>query len=167
MGNSEEKKPVGELLVYQGQGIDSPIHVRLEGDTVWLSQKQLSDLYGTSVPNINQHITGVYEDEELAPEATVKKYLIVQTEGTRQVKRLVDHYNLDMIIAVGFRVRSKRGGQFRKWATERIGEYLVKGFTMENRGTVMKCSLVESARDADYQQRLRIYDRGEMRGQEK
>jgi hypothetical protein len=89
MKNNEGKRPQGELLVYQGQGIDEPIQVRLEGETVWLNQKLMAKLYGTSVPNINQHISAIYEDEELLPEATIKKYLIVQTEGSRQVKRLV------------------------------------------------------------------------------
>lgn len=129
---NDELRPQGELLVYQGQGLDDPIQVRLEGDTVWLSQKLLAELYGTTISNINQHVTAIYQEEELSPEATIKKYLIVQTEGTRQVKRLVDHYNLDMILAVGFRVRSRRGSQFRKWASERISEYLVKGFTLDD-----------------------------------
>jgi len=132
MKNNEQFPPAGEIIVYQGQGIAAPIQVRLEGETVWLSQKLLSELFGTTVANINQHITAIYEDAELLPEATIKKYLIVQTEGTRQVKRLVDHYNLDMIIAIGFRVRSQRGTQFRKWATERISEYLIKGFTLDD-----------------------------------
>lgn len=130
--NDDAARPAGELLVYQGQGMGEPLTVRLEGETVWLSQKQLAELYGTTVANINQHITSIYEDEELPPEATIKKYLIVQLEGTRQVKRLIDHYNLDMILAVGFRVRSRRGSQFRRWAGERISEYLVKGFTMDD-----------------------------------
>lgn len=132
MAPDEITPPPGELLVYQGQGIDEPLTVRLEGETVWLSQKLLAELYGTTVANINQHIAAIYEDEELLPEATIKKYLIVQTEGSRQVKRLIDHYNLEMILAIGFRVRSKRGGQFRRWANERISEYLVKGFTMDD-----------------------------------
>jgi hypothetical protein len=132
MADNDDLRPPGELLVYQGQGLDAPIQVRLEGETVWLSQKLLAELYGTTVPNINQHIAAIFEDEELAPEATIKKYLIVQTEGNRQGKRLIDHYNLDMILAVGFRVRSRRGSQFRKWATERISEYLVNGFTLDD-----------------------------------
>ncbi len=132
MGNSKNTRPEGELLVYQGQGLDAPIQVRLEGETVWLSQKLMAELYGTSVPNINQHISSIYEDGELFPEATIKKYLIVQPEGGRRVKRLVDYYNLEMIIAVGFRVRSKRGTQFRKWANRHISEYLVKGFIIDD-----------------------------------
>jgi hypothetical protein len=130
--NDATPPPPGELIVYQGQGLQEPIQVRLEGDTVWLNQKLMAELYGVSIPTVNEHIANIYEDEELRPEATIRKFRIVQTEGNRQVKRLVDHYNLDMILAVGFRVRSRRGSQFRKWANERLGEYLVKGFTMDD-----------------------------------
>lgn len=130
--NDEALRPEGELLVYQGQGLDEPLTIRLEGETVWLSQKQLAELYGVTVPTINEHLTNIYDDEEVEPEATIRKFRIVQTEGTRQVKRLIDHYNLEAIIAVGFRVRSRRGNQFRRWANERISEYLTKGFTMDD-----------------------------------
>lgn len=126
------ERPAGELLVYQGQGINEPLTIRLEGETVWLSQKQLAELYGVTVPTINEHLTNIYDDEEIEPEATIRKFRIVQTEGSRQVKRLIDHYNLEMVIAVGFRVRSRRGNQFRRWANERISEYLTKGFTMDD-----------------------------------
>lgn len=130
--SNEAQRPQGELLVYQGKGLSEPIQVRLEGETVWLPQRLMAELYDVGVSTINYHISEIYEDEELAPEATIRKYRIVQTEGKRQVGRLIDHYNLEMIIAVGFRVRSKRGSQFRKWANERISEYLVKGFTMDD-----------------------------------
>jgi hypothetical protein len=132
MGGNQDTRPQGELLVYQGLGLESPVQVRLEGETVWLSQKLMAELYGVSIPTINEHISNIYDDEELLPEATIRKFRIVQTEGTRQVGRLIDHYNLEMILAVGFRVRSRRGSQFRKWANERISEYLVKGFTMDD-----------------------------------
>jgi len=132
MPDNNNEPPKGELLVYQGQGLHSPVQVRLEGETVWLNQKLMAELYGVGVNTINYHISEIYEDEELAPEATIRKYRIVQTEGSRQVGRLIDHYNLEMIIAVGFRVRSRRSAQFRKWANERISEYLVKGFTMDD-----------------------------------
>jgi hypothetical protein len=132
MPDNSNEPPKGELLVYQGQGVNSPVQVRLEGETVWLNQKLMAELYSVSIPTINEHISNIYEDEELLPEATIRKFRIVQTEGNRQVGRLIDHYNLEMILAVGFRVRSKRGAQFRKWANERISEYLVKGFTMDD-----------------------------------
>ena len=129
---NEDNRPYGELLVYQGQGLTEPVQVRLEGETVWLSQKLMAELYGVSTPTINEHISNIYDDEELLPEATIRKFRIVQMEGSREVGRLIDHYNLEMIIAVGFRVRSRRGSQFRKWANERISEYLVKGFVMDD-----------------------------------
>ncbi len=132
MENNKDKRPHGELLVYQGQGLSDPVQIRLEGETVWLSQKLMAELYGVSTPTVNEHISNIYDDEELLPEATIRKFRIVQMEGSREVGRLIDHYNLEMIIAVGFRVRSRRGSQFRKWANERISEYLVKGFTMDD-----------------------------------
>ncbi|TWI73999.1 hypothetical protein LZ24_01229 [Desulfobotulus alkaliphilus] len=132
MENKEEKRPQGELLLYQGQGAGGPVQVRLEGETVWLSQKLIAELFQKDVRTINEHIQNIFDDEELLPETTVRKFRIVQMEGTRQVGRLIDHYNLEMILAVGFRVRSRRGAQFRKWANERICEYLVKGFTMDD-----------------------------------
>ena len=132
MSGQEQENPGGSLLIYRADDAAAPIRVLLEGDTVWLTQRQIAELYGTSVPNINQHITAIYEEEELRPEATLKKYLIVQTEGKRQIKRLLDHYNLEMIIALGYRVRSTRGTQFRQWATARLSEYLVKGFTLDD-----------------------------------
>lgn len=125
-------EPTGEIILYQTEDGASRIEVRLEGDTVWLSQRGIAELFQTSVPNVNQHLKTIYEDGELRPEATIKRYLIVQTEGSRQVSRAVDHYNLDVIISVGYRVRSHRGTQFRIWATERLREYLIKGFTMDD-----------------------------------
>jgi len=132
MQNEDQLPPGGELVVYQGAGLGQPIQVRLEGESVWLTQRLLAELYDVSVPTINEHIAHIFAEEESRPEATIRKFLIVQTEGSRQVKRAVDHYNLNMILAVGFRVRSRRGTQFRQWATERISEYLVKGFTLDD-----------------------------------
>lgn len=143
MTSNNNEVPKGELLVYQGEGLHSPVHVRLEGETVWLSQKLMSELYGVSVPTVNEHISNIYDDEELPPEATIRKFRIVQTEGARLVGRLIDHYNLEMIIAVGFRVRSRRGAQFRKWANERISEYLIKGFTMDDERLKGNTSIVD------------------------
>ncbi len=123
---------LGELIIYPGEGGKAPVQVRLEGETVWLTQRQMAALYQVRVPTINEHITNIYAEGELSQGATIRKFLIVQQEGTRQVQRSVDHYNLEAIIAVGFRVRSKCGVQFRKWANERISEFLVKGFTMDD-----------------------------------
>lgn len=124
--------PNTDFLFYEADDGKTKIQVRIQDETVWMSQKALAELYQSTVPNINQHIKSIYEDGEQPPEATIKKYLIVQTEGKREVERLIDHYNLEMIIAVGYRVRSKRGTQFRQWATERLTEYMVKGFTMDD-----------------------------------
>lgn len=121
-----------EIILYQTEDGQSRIQVRLEGDTVWLSQSGMVELYQTTKQNMSFHIQNIYEEGELAREATVKQYLTVQTEGKRKITRSREFYNLDMILAIGYRVRSHRGVQFRRWATERLREYLVKGFTMDD-----------------------------------
>jgi hypothetical protein len=108
------------------------LEVRLQDETVWLSQRLISELYQVGVGTINHHIRSIFEDGEHSPEATIRQYRIVQTEGGRQVERLVEYYNLDLILAVGYRVRSSRGVQFRQWATARLREYIVKGFTLDD-----------------------------------
>jgi len=120
------------MLFYQTEDGQSRIQVRLHDETVWLSQRLLAELYQVAVPTINLHISTIYSDHELTPEATIRKFRIVQTEGSRQVERLVDFYNLDMILAIGYRVRGHRGLQFRRWATERLKEYIVKGFVLDD-----------------------------------
>jgi hypothetical protein len=125
-----EAAPEGNLLIYQDGALN--LQVRLDGRTLWLTQKQLAELYQVSVPAISQHIAAIFEEGELPPAATVKQYLTVQTEGTRQVRRALDHYSLDVILAVGYRVRGHRGTQFRQWATGRLKELLVKGFTLDD-----------------------------------
>lgn len=121
-----------EIIIYQGEDRQSRIHVRLEDETVWLPQLGLADLFQTTVANINTHIRNILADGELTEQATIKDYLMVRPEGSRQVRRTVKHYNLDMILAVGYRVRSSHGVQFRQWATERLREYLVKGFILDD-----------------------------------
>lgn len=120
------------FLMYQTENGDTKIQVRLEGETVWMTQKAMAELFQTSTQNITLHIKNVYAEGELLEEATCKNYLQVQNEGAREVKRQAKHYNLEMIIAVGYRVRSHRGTQFRQWATERLNEFMVKGFTMDD-----------------------------------
>ena len=120
------------ILFYQTEDVRYRIQVRLQDGTVWLNQRLLAELYQVAVPTINIHISTIFSDHELVPEATIRKYLIVQTEGSRQIERQVDFYNLDMILAIGYRVRSHRGVQFRRWATERLKEYIVKGFVMDD-----------------------------------
>ena len=129
--NDPSDKP-SEILLYQTVDGRTRLDVRVEGDTVWLTQAQMADLFQTTPQNITIHILGVYDERELAEGATCKDYLQVRREGDREVQRSLKHYNLDVIISVGYRVRSHRGTQFRQWATQRLREYLVKGFTMDD-----------------------------------
>ncbi len=122
----------GEFILYQTEDGGTRIQCRFENETIWLSQVQLAELFQTSVPNINLHLKAIYAEGELSEAATIKSYLIVRTEGARQVSREVLHYSLPAILAVGYRVRSHRGTQFRQWATARLSEYLVKGFAMDD-----------------------------------
>jgi hypothetical protein len=121
-----------EFLLYQADDGKTRIDVRVIDETVWLNQSQLVELFQTTKQNISLHIRNVFEEGELEPAATVKEYLTVQTEGKRSVSRMVAYYNLDMVIAIGMRVRSSRGTQFRQWAIQRLQEYIVKGFTMDD-----------------------------------
>jgi len=132
-GKKKEQTAISELILYQAEDGKTNIEVRLQNETVWMSQLAMSELFQTTVPNINIHLNNVYDEEELSETATIKDYLIVRHEGSRQVRRTVRHYNLEAIVAVGYRVKSHRGTQFRKWATERLNEYLVKGFTMDDK----------------------------------
>lgn len=120
------------ILIYQTEEGNTKIDVRLETGTVWMTQKAIAVLYQKGVNTINEHIKNVYLEGELQKSATIRKNRIVQTEGKREVEREVCFYNIEMIIAIGYRVRSHRGTQFRQWATERLSEYLVKGFTMDD-----------------------------------
>ncbi|WP_117148872.1 virulence RhuM family protein [Paraliobacillus zengyii] len=120
-----------DILIYQTEDGNTRIDVRLENETVWMTQKAIAELFQTSPQNVTLHVKNIYEEGELE-EATCKYYLQVQHEGSREVKRKAKHYNLEMIIAIGYRVRSHRGTQFRQWATERLNEYLVKGFAMDD-----------------------------------
>ena len=132
---SDNSKPIvdqGELVLYTSEDGNATFFLRAEGGTVWLTQVELAELFQTSVPNVNIHIKNVIDEGELEGEATIKEDLIVRIEGTRQVRRPVKLYNLDMILAVGYRVKSPRGTQFRQWATTHLREYLVKGFVMDD-----------------------------------
>lgn len=124
--------PISELLLYQAEDGQTRVQVRLEGETVWLTQKQMAQLFQKSIPTINEHIQNIYEEGELQPTSTIRNFRIVQSEGDRDVERDITFYNLDVIISVGYRVRSQRGTQFRIWATQRLREYLVKGFTLDD-----------------------------------
>lgn len=122
----------GEIIIYQSADGKNKLDVKLENETVWLSQSQLVDLYQTSKSNISEHIKNIFNERELTKEATVRKFRTVQNEGNRQVSREVDYYNLDMIISLGYRIKSSIATQFRIWATERIKEYIIKGFTIDD-----------------------------------
>jgi hypothetical protein len=122
----------GELILYTAEDGSVAIQLRAEGGSVWLTQMEMASLFQTSKQNISLHIKNVLAEGELTPEATVKESLTVQTEGNRQVRRTNLLYSLDMILAVGYRVRSPRGTQFRQWATTHLREYLVKGFVMDD-----------------------------------
>lgn len=153
--SNDQPDETGELLFYQTEDGQNRIQLRLHDGTVWLTQKQLSDLYQVSVKTVNEHLVNIYDDSELSPEATIRKFRIVQIEGNRQVSRLVDHYRLEAILSVGYRVRSQRGVQFRRWATSQLQELLVKGFVMDderlkegrNLGTDYFDELLERIRD--------------------
>lgn len=121
-----------QIIIYQSEDGETRIDVKFTGDTVWLSQQQMADLYQTSRPNIVQHIRNIYEDGELDEPSTCKNFLQVRTEGARQVTREIPFYNLDMIISLGYRIRSVIATHFRRWATERLKEYIIKGFTIDD-----------------------------------
>lgn len=123
---------MGDLILYTSEDGQTHMNLRVEGQTIWLTQLEIAELFQTTKNNVSMHTKNIFEEGELAPEATVKESLTVQTEGDRQVQRLITFYNLDLILAIGFRVRSPRGTQFRQWATANLREYLVKGFVMDD-----------------------------------
>lgn len=120
------------VVLYQDEDGITRVDVRFSGEDVWLNQEQLAEIYQTSQQNISQHIQNIYIDEELTNTATHKKILLVRQEGSRNVKREIDHYNLDMIIALGYRVQSQVATRFRRWATQMLHEYIQKGFAMDD-----------------------------------
>lgn len=121
-----------QLIIYQAQDGKIKIDVRFQGETVWLSQQLMAELFQTTQQNISLHIQNILEERELNVEATHKEFLSVQKEGNRSVKRNLDYYNLDMIISVGYRIKSKIATRFRQWATQRLREYIVKGFVLDD-----------------------------------
>jgi hypothetical protein len=144
----EPLSPTGEIILYSTEDGRARVECCFAGETVWLSQALMAELYQKDIRTVNEHLQNLFEDGELDPEATIRKFRIVRREGTREVARLIDHYNLDAILAVGYRVRSPRGVQFRRWATARLSEYLVKGFTMDDER--LKNPPVESSGVPDY-----------------
>jgi hypothetical protein len=123
---------MSDLILYTSEDGRTRLSLRVDGETIWLTQLEIAELFETTKQNVSLHAQNIFEDGELRPEATVKESLTVQTEGNRQVKRSIITYNLDLILAIGYRVRSPRGVQFRQWATKHLTEYLVKGFVMDD-----------------------------------
>jgi hypothetical protein len=129
---SDEQLAQSEIILYQTEDGRTRIQCRLESETVWLTQALIAELFQVTVPTVNEHLKGIYTDNELAEAATIRKFRIVRLEGSREVSREIEHYNLQAILAVGFRVRNTRGTQFRQWAMAHLSEYLVKGFSMDD-----------------------------------
>lgn len=121
-----------QIVIYQSESGQTKIDVRLENETVWLTQKSMAELFQTSVPNINSHLKNIFEEGELDSNRTIKDFLIVRLEGKREVNRKIDFYNLDAIISVGYRVKSNVATKFRIWATQHIKEYIIKGFVIDD-----------------------------------
>ena len=122
-----------QIQIYQSQGGQISLQVSLDNETVWLTQAQMAELFDVSVAAVSQHLKNIFDSEELVQNLTVKKFLTVRQEGKRQVNRELEHYNLDAIISVGYRISSKRATQFRQWATQTLKQHLVKGYTLNER----------------------------------
>ena len=129
---SNELENTGKILIYQNEKGDTKIDVYFEEDTIWMTQRSMAELYQVTPQNITLHIKHIYQDGELDPAATCKQYLQVQTEGARKIRRNTKLYNLDMILAVGYRVRSNVGMHFRRWASGILSEYMKKGFVLND-----------------------------------
>jgi hypothetical protein len=140
--------PQGEIILYQTDDGRSRVECRFANETLWLSQSLIAELFQVTVPTVNEHLKNIHDEGELSPGRTIRKFRIVRREGAREVAREIEHYNLDAVLAVGYRVRSDRGTQFRRWATERLSEYLVKGFTMDDQR--LKNPPVEGSGVPDY-----------------
>ena len=128
----EQVHEKGELILYRTEDGKTRIEVRMQDETVWLTQRQMAELFGKDTDTIGLHMRNIYKEGELTTQGTTEESSVVQNEGGRQVQRNVSYYNLDVIISVGYRVKSLRGTQFRIWATQRLREYIVKGFTLDD-----------------------------------
>jgi len=129
---NQKKKEANQIIIYTTEDGNAKFEVRFDNETAWLTQKQMADLFDCSVENIIFHLQNILESGELNEKATTKESLVVQKEGNRSVKRLVKLYNLDAIISIGYRINSLRGTQFRIWATQRLREYIIKGFVLDD-----------------------------------
>jgi hypothetical protein len=129
---ADDAAPQSSIVLYQTEDGRTRIQCRFEEETIWLTQAQIAELFQVTVPTVNEHLKGIFAEGELVPGPTIRKFRIVRSEGTRAVARELDHYRLEAILAVGYRVRSNRGTQFRQWATARLTEFLTKGFTLDD-----------------------------------
>jgi prophage maintenance system killer protein len=136
-----------QIEIYQGTDGLTQIEVKFEEDTVWLNQKQLAELFGKDVRTISEHIKTIYKSQELEKNSTVRNFRIVQIEGKRNIERNIDHFNLDMIISVGYKVNSKQGIQFRQWATKRLKDYLIQGYAINENRLAQKEQEVQTLKD--------------------
>ncbi len=132
MSDNLPEAPQGEFVLFRSEDGQTRVECRFESDTLWLSQASIAELYGKDVRTINEHLVNIFSEGELAQNATIRKFRIVRLEGNRQVSREIDHYSLPAILAVGYRVRSVRGTQFRQWAIQTLEQYLIKGFVMDD-----------------------------------
>ena len=156
-----------KIILYQDDNEITRVSVRFSDEDLWLTQNQLAEIYCTTQQNISQHVDNIYKDGELTIEATNKKFLLVRQEGNRQVKRNIDHYNLDMVIALGYRVQSQVATRFRRWATQRLHEYIQKGFAMDDErlkqggtaisGSCCSASGISAAANVTFTSRLRTF----------
>ncbi len=136
-------KPTSQLVIFETE--DQQVQVRLEGDTVWLSQAQMAELFGKDVRTVNEHIVNLYDEAELEQAATIRNFRMVRQEGKRQVQREIAHYNLDVIISVGYRVKSVQGTRFRQWATRVLREHLTQGYTLNQQRFERNAAELEAA----------------------
>lgn len=127
-----------QIVIYQTSDGKTQLHVSLEDDTIWLTQKQLSELFQTTIPNINMHLKNIFDEGEQVEKGTIKESLIVQIEGKREVKRKQIVYNLEVIVSIGYRVNSIRATQFRQWATQILKDYLIKGYAINEKRLAQK-----------------------------
>ena len=138
----------GEILIYQTDDGQTNIEVKIEDDTVWLTQQQMSELFQTSRTNVVEHIKHIYEEGELDEISTCRNFRQVRKEGNREVTRQIPHYNLDMIISLGYRIKSVIATRFRQWATQRLKEYMIKGFTIDDERLKGKIHIAKSLLDS-------------------
>ena len=142
-----DKENKGEIVIYKNENGNISFEAKLEDNTIWLTQDMMAKLFETTIPNINMHIKNVYEDEELEQDRTIKEFLIVRKEGSRDVSRKLAFYNLDMILSVGYRIKSKTATQFRKWATTVLKEYMTKGYAINEHKLKQEQDKVKTLQD--------------------